>query len=141
MTQQVSTASFNHPKTQAALSAIQALVGCYLAVSLATIGVLALYRNHPAVATQNAWVHAIIVACTASLMALFAGRTASGQAQAYLRLRIASAVMLVAIVIISAVPGDFPSWMKLEGGLCGLLLLGVVIVANSARLRSAFNGK
>jgi hypothetical protein len=46
--------------------------------------------------------------------------------------------MVVAIAVILAIPGDFPLWFKLEQGICGLLLLGVVVVVNGQRLRSAF---
>jgi hypothetical protein len=49
--------------------------------------------------------------------------------RAYLRLRIVSTVMLVAIAVILAIPGDFPLWLKVEQAICGLLLLGVVIKA------------
>jgi hypothetical protein len=37
-----------------------------------------------------------------------------------------------------AIPGDFPLWMKLEQGVCGLLLLGVVATVNGKHLRSVF---
>lgn len=40
-----------------------------------------------------------------------------------------------------AVPGDFPRWFKLEQGVCGLLLLGVVLVVNGKHLRTAFSGR
>jgi hypothetical protein len=46
--------------------------------------------------------------------------------------------MLVAIAVIIALPGTFPLWMKIEQGVCGLLLLGVVLVVNGKHLRSAF---
>jgi hypothetical protein len=36
------------------------------------------------------------------------------------RLRIVSAVVLVAIVVIIAPPGGFPLWLKIEQGGCGL---------------------
>lgn len=42
--------------------------------------------------------------------------------------------------VIVAVPGDFPLWFKLEQGVCGLLLLGVVLVVNGKHLRTAFSG-
>ena len=132
------TAQLDNPSTKAAFRAITLLVSCYLAITLAAVVVLAVLHGNASVATQDAWVHGIIVAVTAVLMMTFAMRTSRGNAAAYRRLRIATAVMLAAIVVISLVPGDLPVWMKLEGGVCGLLLLGVVIIVNGKQLRSVF---
>jgi hypothetical protein len=63
---------------------------------------------------------------------------ARGSRLGYLGLRLESAIMFVAIVVIIALPGLFPLWMKIEQGVCGLLLLGVVVVVNSKPLRSTF---
>jgi hypothetical protein len=71
-------------------------------------------------------------------MAVLATRTAGGSRGAYRRLRIVSAVMLAAIVVIIALPGEFPLWLKIEQGVCGLLLAGVVLIANGPRVRSQF---
>jgi hypothetical protein len=43
---------------------------------------------------------------------------------------------VVAIAAIISVPGKFPLWMKVEQGVCGLLLIGVVVVVNGGHLRS-----
>ena len=59
----------------------------------------------------------------------FRGRAAEGHGRSYLRLRLVSAIMVVAIVVIIAIPGDFPVWLKIEQGVCGLLLLGVVLLS------------
>ena len=72
------------------------------------------------------------------LMTLFARRAACGASRMYLRLRLVSAIMVVAIVAIIAVPGAFPVWMKIEQGACGILLIGVVAIVNSKPVRSLF---
>jgi hypothetical protein len=59
---------------------------------------------------------------------------ARGSSGGYLRLRLVSAIMLVAIAAIIALPGTFPLWMKIEQGVCGLLLLGVVVIVNGKHL-------
>jgi hypothetical protein len=69
---------------------------------------------------------------------VFAARLARGSRRAHLRLRLVSAIMLVAIVVIIAIPGGFPVWLKVEQGVCGLLLLGVVLIVNGRRMRSLF---
>ncbi len=49
-----------------------------------------------------------------------------------------SAVMVVAIAVIIALPGTFPTWLKLEQGVCGLVLIAVVAIANGRRSRLLF---
>jgi hypothetical protein len=71
-------------------------------------------------------------------MLAFAAGTARGRRRAYLRLRIASGLMVVAIAVLVALPGFLPVWMRTEQGVCGLVLLGVVVIANGRHLRSVF---
>jgi hypothetical protein len=47
----------------------------------------------------------------------------------------------VAIVFIIALPGTFPMWMKIEQGVCGLVLIGVVVLVNGKHIRSLFAAK
>ena len=49
--------------------------------------------------------------------------------------------MVAAIAVIIALPGTFPLWMKIVQGVCGLILLGVVVIVNGRRLRSLFAAK
>jgi O-antigen/teichoic acid export membrane protein len=97
------------------------LVSCYLTLSVLTLVAVFLMRDHAGLVNPAVWVRTSIVAASAALMMSFVAR------RAYLRLRIVSTVMLVAIAVILAVPGDFPLWLKAEQAICGLLLLGVVI--------------
>jgi hypothetical protein len=97
-----------------------------------------LLRNNTAIVTPAVWVRGTIVVASALLTTSFAAQMARGSSAGYLRLRLVSAIMLVAIVVIIALPGTFPLWMKIEQGVCGLLLLGVVVVVNSKHLRSVF---
>jgi hypothetical protein len=117
---------------------VNLLVGGYLGLSVLTLAAIVLLRDDPDVVTAAVWVRATIVVASAALLATFSARAARGSRGAYLRLRIASALMLVAIVVIIAVPGDFPLWLKVEQGVCGLFLAGVVLIANGARVRSEF---
>ncbi|MCP9969073.1 hypothetical protein LUX57_31065 [Actinomadura madurae] len=130
----------DRPAARTEFRGINLLVGCYLAISLGAIAVLGVLHGHPSVAPEEAWVHAVIVAVTATLMMASSVQAAKGSASAYRRLRIASSVMLAAIVVITAIPGDFPRWMKLEDVLCGVLLCGVAVLANRRPLRDAFSG-
>ncbi len=71
-------------------------------------------------------------------MMSFAVGAARGSKRSYLRLRLASGIMIVAIAVIISLPGTFPFWLKIEQAACGLLLLGVAIIANGKRVRSTF---
>ncbi|MFB9834581.1 hypothetical protein [Actinoallomurus acaciae] len=128
------------PQTRTALRTVKLLVGGYLLLSLVTFVAIVLLRDHHSVVTAAVWVRGTIVALTSLLMFSFAARAARGSRGAFLRLRIASAVMVVAIVVIIALPGTFPMWLRLEQGVCGLLLLGVVALVHGRRLRSLFAG-
>ncbi|HSX06984.1 MAG TPA: hypothetical protein VLG92_04655 [Candidatus Saccharimonadia bacterium] len=137
MDQPTNTSATKNPAAQA----IGLYVGGYLAISLGALVALALLHNHHNQATQEAWVHGIIVAATALLMATFARGTARGNSRMYLRLRITSSIMIVAIAVTSAIPGDFPMWMKLEQVVCGLLLIALTFALNSRSTKTFFSTK
>lgn len=128
----------NHPRTKAAFRGVKLLVGTYVTISALTLVAIVLLRNHANLVTDTVWVRGTIVVATSLLMASFVARAARGGRRAFLRLRIASAVMVVAIVAIIAVPGAFPLWMKIEQGVCGVVLIGVVALVNGKHLRTLF---
>ncbi|WP_432985050.1 hypothetical protein [Dactylosporangium sp. CA-233914] len=104
------------------------LAGVYLALSVLTLFAAFALRRHATLVSDAVWVRGTIVVASAILTNVFAAR---GDVR---RLRIVAIVMTVAIAVIVSVPGLFPLWMKLEQGVCGLLLLGVVV---SLRRRQA----
>jgi hypothetical protein len=128
----------NHPATRTAFRSVKLLVGGYLAISVVTLAAIVLLRHHAAMVNSAVWIRGVIVVASAALMSMFVVRVARGSRRAYLRLRIVSAVMVAAIVVIIALPGTFPLWMKVEQGACGLVLIGVVAIVNGPRLRSLF---
>ena len=136
----MSTVDVQHPRSAAALRSVQLLVIAYLAVSVLTLAAIIALRNHAAVVNDAVWTRGTIVVASALLTFAFARRAARGSKKGFLRLRIVSAVMLVAIVVIIALPGTFPLWMKFEQGVCGLLLLAVALIVNGKHLRSVFTG-
>ncbi|MGH2481412.1 MAG: hypothetical protein ACRDHW_17295 [Ktedonobacteraceae bacterium] len=137
-TQSIAAERLDQLRSQATFRSVKLLVGCYLGLSVLTLVAIFLLRNNTAIVTSPVWVRGTIVTASALLTALFAVQMARGSRSGYLRLRIVSAVMLVAIVTIIMLPGLFPLWMKIEQGACGLLLLAVVVVVNSKHLRSEF---
>lgn len=117
---------------------VKLLVGTYLGISTLTLVAIVLMRGHANLVNAAVWTRGTIVVVTAALMFSFAVRAARGSARAFLRLRIVSAIMVVAIAAIVSLPGTFPVWMKIEQGVCGAVLLGVVSLVNGRRLRSAY---
>ncbi|MCX4637099.1 hypothetical protein OG775_18495 [Streptomyces platensis] len=134
----VSEDRLSRPRIRQAFRSARLLVGCYVGLSALTLVAIILLRNHPDLVTDAVWVRATIVVATSLLMASFAARAARGHRRPYLRLRWTSGIMLVAIAVIIAVPGAFPLWLKVEQGVCGLLLAGVVVRVNGKELRAAF---
>ncbi|WP_329252141.1 hypothetical protein OG417_08390 [Actinoallomurus sp. NBC_01490] len=128
------------PETRTALRTVKLLVGGYLLLSVVTFAAIVLLRGHRSVVNDAVWIRGTIVALTSLLMFSFAARAARGSRGAFLRLRIASAVMVVAIIVIISLPGTFPLWLRLEQSVCGLLLLCVVVLVNGRHLRSLFAG-
>lgn len=126
----------DHPRTRS----VKLLAGAYLGISVLTFVAIVLLRHHAGLVNDAVWTRGTIVVASALLTFVFALRTARGSRRAYLRLRLVSAIMVVAIVVIIALPGTFPLWMKIEQGVCGLLLLGVIVIVNGRRLRMSFSG-
>ncbi|NIH84290.1 hypothetical protein [Amycolatopsis granulosa] len=81
----------------------------------------------------------MIVAATAVLMFAFAHRAVRGSRGAWRRWRVMAAVMIVAIVVIVAIPGAFPVWLRIEQGVCGLLLIAVVALISRRSVRATFD--
>jgi hypothetical protein len=134
----VADANLTHPRSRKAFQTIRMLTGGYLVLSVLTIAVSALLRNHTALVNSAVWIRGTIVVISAAFTYTFGARAARGSRGAYRRLRIVATVMVAAITVIIALPGTFPLWMKTEQAICGLLLLGVVVVVNGRHLRSAF---
>ena len=126
----------DHPRTRS----VKLLAGAYLGISVLTFVAIVLLRHHAGLVNDAVWTRGTIIVASALLTFVFALRTARGSRRAYLRLRLVSAIMVVAIVVIIALPGTFPLWMKIEQGVCGLLLLGVIVIVNGRRLRMSFSG-
>ena len=117
---------------------VKALVIGYAGLSLLTVIAIVLMRNHPKLVTDAVWVRAVIVAASSLLTLRFTLGAGRGSRRHFLRLRIVTAVMLVAIVVIVALPGAFPVWLRAEQAACGVLVLGVVALVNSPAVRSAY---
>ena len=134
-------AALDQPRTAAAFRKIKLLVGGYLGISALAVVAIVLLRHHSAEVNSAVWTHGIIVAASALVAFAITVRAARGSRGAYRRLRVISAVVVVAIAVIIALPGSFPLWMKAEQGVAGLLMIGVAVLVNGSHLRSLFAAK
>ena len=126
------------PASREPFRAIKGLLLGYLGIGIAALVVVILLRNHPAEVNPAAWVRSIIVVATALILLSAAILADRGSRGAFWRLRIISIVTTVAIVVIVVLPGTFPVWLKVEQSVCGLLMLGVALLANGRAARSRF---
>ena len=137
----MNSVSLDHPRSRSAFRTVKLLVGGYLGISILTVVAIVLMRHDSAAVNSAVWIRGTIAVASALLMTSFVAKAARGSSRAYLRLRLVSAIMVVAIVVIVALPGTFPMWMKIEQSVCGVLLLSVVFVVNGKHLRSLFAGQ
>jgi hypothetical protein len=133
--------TMNDTRTVAAFRSVRRLAGAYVAISVLTLVAIVLMRRNAALVNPAVWIRASIVTASSMLMAAFVAGAARGSARAYLRLRLVSAIMVVAIAVIVSLPGTFPVWLKIEQGVCGAILIGVVAIVNGRHLRSLFAGR
>jgi hypothetical protein len=134
----INTDHTQHLRNRSTLRTITALVGTYLALSVVTLVAMVVLRNDPTIVTTAVWIRGSLVTASAVLLFIFALRAGAGAPRAFLRVRIVSAIVLVAIAVIVALPGTFPIWFRIEQAACGILMLAVVILVNTKRLRAHF---
>ncbi|MFE0019644.1 hypothetical protein [Amycolatopsis sp. NPDC059021] len=134
----LSDEDLKHPHSLRAFRGLKLLVTGYLGLSVLTLVAIFLLRHDTEMVTDAVWVRVTIVVLSALLTFAFTRGVARGSRRSFLRLRIVSGVMVVAIAVIIAVPGLFPLWLRIEQGVCGVLLLGVVVIVNGKHLRAKF---
>lgn len=110
------------------------LLGYLLAGAVALVGAVVM-RNHADQINSTVWIRAVVVLISAPVFLAITARAARGSAGAFRRLRIVSIFVAVAIAVIVAVPGMLPLWMRLDQAVCGLLMVGVAVLANRPALR------
>ncbi|MEV8631942.1 hypothetical protein AB0395_09815 [Streptosporangium sp. NPDC051023] len=137
----ISDEALKHPRSLTAFRGMRLLVGGYVLISALTLVAVYLLRDNPALVNDAVWVRGGIVAVTSVVMLGFVVGTARGRRRSYLRLRLASAIMVVAVAVLISLPGFLPVWMRIEQAVCGLVLIGVVVIVNGRHLRSLFTAK
>jgi hypothetical protein len=117
---------------------IKILVACYFGLAVLGFGAAIVLRDQPRLVNTDVWVHSGVLMVTSSLMYLAATLAARGSRSAFLRLRVASILVPLAIVVLIVLPDPFPVWMKVQNGLCALTVAGVALLANRSAVRAQF---
>jgi hypothetical protein len=84
------------------------------------------------------WIRCSLVFASSVTLLLIALSAARGSRNAWIRLRIISAVVVVAVIVIVAIPGFLPDWVRIEQAVCGALVLPVAILLNLPRFSALF---
>jgi hypothetical protein len=116
-----------------AFQPIKVLVASYVALGLVGLGATVLLRDDPQLVNTAVWVRGTIVVATSALMYLLAELASRGSRVAFIRLRIASIAVPLAIVVLVALPDPFPVWMKVQQALCAIVVAGVAVLVIRAR--------
>lgn len=121
-------------RTGSPLAQVGALLRVYVVVVLATVvALIVLSVVAPHRATQDAWVHAVIVAGFAVLLPLRWRAAARGDVGALRAVGLISGALFLVNVVEAVWPGLFPVWMRVEMIGIALLMLAVVLCVVRAR--------
>lgn len=131
-------AVFEDPAIIRAFRIIRAFVACYLGIGVVALAATCILRNNSTLVNGEVWGRSITVILSAGLLLLLTYRASRGVPRAYRRLRIVSALVPIAILVLLVTPGTYPLWVKLEQAACGLVLVGVAVIVNGRHLRAAF---
>jgi uncharacterized membrane protein len=119
------------------LRGLAAVIAAYVAVSLGTVAALGvLAALAPSLATQDAWVHAVLVAVFAVVLPLRLRSARRGSVPALRAVGIVSAVVFLVNVVEVMIPGLFPAWMRIEMLVIALLMAASVLLVVLTRLAS-----
>ncbi|WP_410563382.1 hypothetical protein [Amycolatopsis sp. cmx-4-61] len=114
------------------------LLGGYATVSVLTLVAIVVLSGHPDLVTDAVWVRGLILAIAAPITFALGVSMAKGSRNNHRRVRIITAVQVVAILVIEAIPGSFPIWFKIENGVCAALLIIVVLLTFAPSVRATF---
>ena len=111
-------------------------VGAYVVVALGTVVALAVMAAAaPALATDEAWGHAVVVAVFAVLLPLRLLAARRGSRRALTAVTVIAGVLVVVNVVEAALPGVFPAWMRVEMVAVAALMVALAALCVRARGR------
>ncbi|MFC4052081.1 hypothetical protein ACFOY4_20555 [Actinomadura syzygii] len=137
MTKQTST-TVTDPDAREKLHIAKVLLGGYAAVSVLTLLAIVVFSGDSDLVTGAVWVRGSILAAASLITFALGVSMARGSRSAYRRVRIIALAQVAAIAVIESIPGSFPVWFKVENGVCGTLLIIVVLLTLARTVRAAF---
>jgi hypothetical protein len=84
------------------------------------------------------WSRCSAVLASSIVLLLLTMGAARGSRSAWIRIRVISVVVVLAVVVIVSIPGFLPPWVRIEQGVCGGLVLPVAILTNLRRTAALF---
>jgi hypothetical protein len=110
---------------------VSVILRVYVGVAVATVVVHAVLSGvGSSLATQEAWVHAAIVAVFAVVLPLRLRAAREGRRSGLRAVGIISGVLVLVNAVEATIPGLFPAWMRVEmAAVAALMALAVLLVA------------
>lgn len=114
------------------------LLAGFLVVSVAMEALLLTLGTTGTAVDIAIWIRCTLVLGSALILLLFAISAFRGSRPAWVRIRIISPIVVVAVVVIVSIPGFLPDWVRVEQAICGALVLPVAILVNRPLMRAVF---
>ena len=126
------------PDAREKLDIAKKLLGGYAAVSVLTLLAIVVFSGDPDVVTDAVWVRGSILAVASLITFALGVSMAGGSRSNYRRVKIIALAQVVAVLVIESIPGSFPVWFKIANGVCGALLIIVVLLTFARSVRATF---
>jgi hypothetical protein len=126
------------PSLRASMRCVRWLVAAFIGTNLAALTINLVYAHSSGIVTEVTWTRTFILLGAGAVLLFFANGVGRGSFKSYLYVRIESAVLLVTVIVLVAIPGLLPGWMVVQQLVCGVLLLAITIVTSATPLRAAF---
>ena len=132
------TAHLNHPRTRRAFGKAKILVAAYGALSAAVLITVVILAITGHTVTSFMWGRSAGVLASAAVTYWLTVLASRGARWAYLRVRVISIIMPIAIIAIDLIPGVLPPWFAVMQAVCALAIAATAFIVNGSRLRAAF---
>jgi hypothetical protein len=134
------TDHLTHPGTQRAFGKAKIFIAAYGALSAAVLITVAILAITGHTVTSFMWGRSAGVLASAAVTYWLTVLAARGARGAYLRVRVISIVMPLAIVGVDLIPGATTAWFAMLQATCALAIAAAAFIVNGSRLRAAFPG-
>jgi hypothetical protein len=134
----LSSAQLAQSSLQASMRWVLGLVVAFIVANLASLAINLTYANTPGVTSEVTWTRTYILLGAGAVLLFFAIGVRRGSFKSYLYVRLESAILLVTVIVLVAIPGLLPGWMAAQQLVCGVLLLAITVVTSAPPMRHAF---